>query len=152
MRRKKVLRIIILAFIVLWMIIIFGLSNQNGDESSSLSRIVASFFTKDDEKIEMIEPYIRKIAHLSEYACGGFLFLSLFMTYDFSDRKRLILSFCIGVEYAILDEIHQLFTQGRAGRVVDVYIDSIGLALGICITMLFYKIVFWVGRRCFKNK
>ena len=151
MRRKKVLRIIILAFIVLWMIMIFGLSNQNGEESSSLSRKVASFFTKDDKKIEIIEPYIRKIAHLSEYACGGFLFLSLFMTYDFSDEKRMLFSFFIGVEYASADEIHQLFTVGRSGQIKDVFIDSIGMALGICITMLFYKLIN-LERKVFQNK
>ena len=72
------------------MILIFGLSNQDGDESSSLSRRIAGIFTKDIDKIQVIEPYIRKIAHLSEYAFGGFLFISLFMTYNFSDRTKSI--------------------------------------------------------------
>lgn len=140
MQKKIFLRIIFLILIVLWMILIFGLSNQNGEESSSLSKKIASFFTKDIQTINIIEPYIRKIAHLSEYACGGILFFSLFLTYDFSERKRMILSFVIGVEYAIVDEIHQLFIINRAGRVVDVYIDSIGVAIGVCMTLLFYKL------------
>lgn len=147
MRKKTVLRIIILIFIVLWMMLIFGLSNQNGEESSFLSQKISSLFTKDSEKIQIIEPYIRKIAHLSEYAFGGFLFISLFMTYNFSDRKRLILSFCIGVEYAVLDEIHQLFISDRSGQITDVLIDSIGVALGICITMLFYKVIMKLYKR-----
>lgn len=147
MRRKKVLRIIILLFIILWTMAIFGLSNQSGDESSSLSRKVSSLFIKSEEKIDIIEPYIRKLAHLSEYAFGGFLFLSLFMTYIFSDEKKMIFSFLIGVEYAALDELHQLFTDGRAGQIKDVFIDSIGLALGICITMVFYKIIIKLYKR-----
>ena len=129
------------------MILIFGLSNQAGDESSSLSRRIAGIFTKDIDKIQVIEPYIRKIAHLSEYAFGGFLFISLFMTYNFSDRKKMFLSFGIGVEYAILDEIHQLFIADRSGQITDVLIDSIGMALGICVTMLFYKIIMKNYRR-----
>ena len=141
MRKKIFLRIIILIAIVIWMLMVFSLSNQNGAESSSLSRAITNFFTNDSEKIEFIEPYIRKIAHLSEYAFGGFLFISFFMTYNFSDRKRLILSFFIGTEYAIIDEIHQLFISDRSGQITDVFIDSIGVALGSCITMLFYKIV-----------
>lgn len=152
MRKKTILRIIILIFIVLWMILVFRLSNQNGETSSSLSKKIASFFTKDDEKISIIEPYIRKIAHLSEYAIGGFLFLSLFMTYNFSDKKRILLSFSIGGGYAVIDEIHQLFIADRAGKITDVWIDSIGLALGICITMLFYKIIYkFTGKDGEKN-
>lgn len=141
MRKKIVLRIIIVILIVIWMLLVFCLSNQNGKQSSGLSKKVAGFFTSDNDKIEIIEPYIRKIAHLSEYTIGGCLFVSLMLTYSFSDRKRLILSFCIGVEYAMLDEIHQLFISERAGQIIDVFIDSIGVALGICIAMLFYKIV-----------
>ena len=68
MRKKTVLRIIILALIVVWMIIVFGLSNQNGDTSSGLSRKIAGWFSDDEETILKIEPYIRKLAHLSEYA------------------------------------------------------------------------------------
>ena len=144
MRKKNVLRIILLIAIVGWMILVFSLSNQNGEQSSGLSKKIASFFSKDINTIEIIEPYIRKIAHLSEYAIGGFLLISLMLTYNFSERKRLLLSFCIGAEYAMLDEIHQLFVSERAGRIMDVFIDSIGVALGICITMLFYKIFFYV--------
>ena len=47
----------------------------------------------------------------------------------------------IGIIYASLDEIHQLFIEGRSGQVIDVCIDTIGVALGICSFMLLYKIV-----------
>lgn len=67
MSKKTVLRIIILALIVIWMIFIFKLSDQNGTTSSNLSREVAKKIVSE-EKIDTIEPYIRKIAHLSEYA------------------------------------------------------------------------------------
>lgn len=140
MRKKTVLRIIILALIILWMLIVFGFSNQSGEESTSVSRQVASFFVKTEEQINMIEPYIRKIAHLSEYACGGVLFLSMFLTFDFSDIKRMVYALIVGIEYATLDEIHQLFIKGRSGQVVDVFIDSIGVSIGICVWMLIFKV------------
>lgn len=72
---------------------------------------------------------------------GGILFMSLFLTYEFSDLKRIGFSFLIGVEYAALDEIHQLFVEGRSGQVTDVLIDSIGIFLGICFVLIIYKIV-----------
>lgn len=73
--------------------------------------------------------------------CGGMLFLSLFLTYEFSDKKRMLLALLIGVEYAAIDEIHQLFVAGRSGQITDVMIDSIGIALGICILMFFYQMI-----------
>ena len=67
MRKITVLRILIMALILVWMLIIFSFSNQNGGESSNLSRLIASKLVPED-KVDIVEPYIRKIAHLSEYA------------------------------------------------------------------------------------
>ena len=72
---------------------------------------------------------------------GGVLFASLFLTYQLSDLRRIVFSFLLGVEYATLDEIHQLFVDGRSGQITDVFIDSIGILLGICFTMCGYKII-----------
>lgn len=70
MRKKTVLRIIIFALIIIWMLLIFRLSNQNGEASSSLSKTVASIIVSS-ENVDKVEPYVRKIAHLSEYAIRG---------------------------------------------------------------------------------
>ncbi len=138
MKKKTILRTIILLFIILWMLTVFGFSNQNGEQSSNLSREIASKIVKTEEQIDIVEPYIRKLAHLSEYALGGMLFLAMALTFQISDKKRLLYSFLIGIEYAIIDEVHQLFIDGRAGKVTDVLIDSVGVALGICALMLVY--------------
>lgn len=138
MKKKTILRAIILLFIILWMLTVFGFSNQNGEQSSNLSREIASKIVKTEEQIDIVEPYIRKLAHLSEYALGGMLFLAMALTFQISDKKRLLYSFLIGIEYAIIDEVHQLFIDGRAGKVTDVLIDSVGVALGICTLMLVY--------------
>ena len=79
--------------------------------------------------------------------CGGILFLTLFLTYTWSDKKRMLLSLLIGIEYAILDEIHQLFIDGRAGKVADVLIDTIGVSIGICLAMLIHKIILQVRQK-----
>lgn len=73
--------------------------------------------------------------------CGGVLFLALFLTYEFSDIKRMIFALLVGIEYAVIDEIHQLFIDGRAGLISDIFIDSIGISIGICTLMILYKIV-----------
>lgn len=140
MQKKTVLRVVLLVLIILWMLVIFGFSNQDGDTSSNLSQKIARLIVKSEEQVQIVEPYVRKVAHLSEYAIGGMLFISLFLTYNLSDIKRIIFSLLIGIEYAIIDEVHQLFIAGRSGQIIDVLIDSIGVALGICAGMMIYII------------
>ena len=88
--KKIVIRIILIILILFWMYVVFTFSASNGDSSSSLSKSVASFFTNNEDIIEIIEPIIRKIAHLSEYALGGFLIFGFFLTFNISLKKKII--------------------------------------------------------------
>lgn len=141
-KNKKILitRIVLIILIILWAILVFGMSNQQGEASSGLSRKITALFFKTEEQIGLVEPYVRKVAHFSEYAIGGILFLSLFLTYEWSDKRRIITSVLLGIWYAIFDEIHQLFVPERSGNIIDVFIDSLGICFGVCFMMLIYKI------------
>ena len=68
---------------------------------------------------------LRKGAHVTEYAILGGLLLRAF--------GREAPAFLLGVLYAITDEIHQHFVQGRHASPVDVAIDSTGVLLGILV-------------------
>lgn len=140
MKNKKVVRIIIFILILIWASLVFNMSNQQGTESSGLSRKITAIFFKSKEKIDLIEPYIRKIAHFGEYAIGGILFMSLFLTYEWSEKKQIITSTSIGIWYAILDEIHQLMVPERSGNIKDVWIDSLGILVGVFSALFIYKV------------
>lgn len=85
--------------------------------------------------------------------CGGILFALLFLTYPLSDEKRILFSLLIGTEYAAIDEIHQLFINGRSGQIIDVFIDAIGISMGICFLMILYKIILLCNeRKALNNK
>jgi VanZ family protein len=68
---------------------------------------------------------LRKLAHVTEYAILGALLLRAL--------GRELAAFALGLGYAITDEIHQHFVQGRHGAPLDVAIDAGGLLLGILI-------------------
>ena len=68
--------------------------------------------------------FLRKLAHLTEYAVLGALL---------ARGLRTLPAFVAGVAYAVTDEIHQTFVTGRAGRVTDVAIDAVGVLLGILL-------------------
>lgn len=141
MKKTKIIRIVLFLLIVVWAVLVFYLSGQTGGESSGLSRKIAELFTKDKNLLEVIERYVRKFAHFSEYAFGGFLFILLFNTYEWSDRRKMITSIGLGAWYATTDEVHQLMVDGRNGNIVDVYIDTLGVATGVCITLLIIKLI-----------
>ena len=140
MKKVKILRIFLIILIVLWTWLIFSFSSQDGGESSGLSRKVVEFFVKDPDLVNKIEPYARKVAHFSEYSLGGILFISLFSTYNWTDRRKITTSILLGVWYAIMDELYQLMIPGRSGALKDVYIDSLGIATGVIGMLIVIKI------------
>lgn len=140
MKKIKTLRIFLIILIVLWTWLIFSFSSQDGGESSGLSRKVVEFFVKDPDLVNKIEPYARKIAHFSEYGLGGILFISLFSTYNWTDRRKITTSILLGAWYAIMDELYQLMIPGRSGALKDVYIDSLGIATGVIGMLIVIKI------------
>lgn len=140
-RKIIILRIFIIILILIWMNMVFGFSAQNSSESSSLSMWVASLITNDMDLQEVLEPYIRKIAHFSEYGAGGVLFFSLFSTFNLKDEKKLIFAIGVGFLYSVSDEIHQLFVDGRSGQIKDVYIDTLGVITGALIMCFIINLV-----------
>ncbi len=143
----KILRCFLLVLIVIWACLVFYLSSQNGNESSGLSTKIIEFFVKDQILVNKLVPVVRKLAHFSEYGLGGILFISLFSTYDWSDRKKIITSTLLGVWYAITDEFHQTLIPQRHGGIEDVWIDSLGVMTGVIGMLIILKIV-----KIIKNK
>ena len=144
MKTKKIITFIL---IVLWMILVFYLSNQVANESSQLSggltrKILEVLHMLDGKTIEeqaIIETIIRKLAHFSLYAIGGIIIFLHVNLYEITEKRKVITSWTIGTAYAITDEIHQLFVPGRSGEIRDVFIDSLGIIIGIIIIRLLLK-------------
>lgn len=155
MKNKKIniIRIILIILLFITFARIFSFSNQNGVQSSGVSRKVTKILTNNIKKVQAMskeekeifmnnaEKIIRKLAHFSIYTVVGFLMMALMSTYNAKTIIRVSISFGIGVIYAISDEIHQYFIPGRSGRVFDVIIDSFGVLTGICIIMIILYII-----------
>jgi VanZ family protein len=147
--KTNIFRIIILILLFGTFAIIFGFSNQNGEESSGISKKVSeaiiNIVNKNksiEEKTQMIktiEPVIRKLAHFSIYTVVGFLLMAFASTYDVSFKRKFVICLIIGFLYASSDEIHQLFINGRSGKIADVLLDTTGVWTGILICNLIIK-------------
>ena len=138
---------------ILWMLVIFYFSNQPAEVSGDLSggisyrivNLVASITGQDRSNEEMlslaekIDYPIRKLVHLTEYTLLG---MAVASRRGCSLKRQYFATQIIGSLYASSDEIHQLFIHGRAGRISDVLIDSLGVLIGCGVFIIFYDIPF----------
>ena len=133
------------------MLLIFILSAQTADESSTLSggicyelcRIFVRGFENMDlamqmEMTESMQGIVRAAAHFVEYGVLGLLLSLTFKS--FGMKSFALYSVITGTIYAASDEIHQLFVPGRAFEFTDILVDGIGVAAGALILLLSARI------------
>ena len=85
---------------------------------------------------------LRRAAHVVEYAVLTLLVARSFKGYNINYRKALLGAGVLALLYAISDEYHQTFVQGRNGSLRDVLIDGAGiiLALGSIHTLRAFRL------------
>lgn len=141
--KKWIYRILVIA----WMIIIFTFSAKDAtrseEDSLRVGYALAHVFQADFEdwdaadQIAYVESYIfyiRKAAHMTEYAILGLLLVNA-IGIRCQWKSRGLTSWVAGTLYACTDEFHQTFVPGRIGELRDVCIDSIGVLLGVLTTI-----------------
>ena len=131
-------KFIYLLLSILVAISIFIFSSQDGEISSNVSSNLYMYLTniKIFEVLFNIIP-IRKFAHWFIY-----LILGLFVCFtfnSFNQKNIYIKTFIFCLLFAITDEIHQLFINGRCGNIIDVFIDCFGVLIGLLIIFIIKK-------------
>lgn len=159
--RIPVPRIVWGAALVIWMGVIFSFSAQTGEESSEMSggiiQFVAHLLWKDYDQLSLLEQIqrlnsltfvIRKCAHFTEYGILAFLASGFLSTWALTGKYALGIrmggAWCFSLLYAVSDELHQMFSDGRSPRAFDVLVDSCGAAAGIG----FFFLMTWILGKC----
>lgn len=150
--KKILLRILFLLLLFSTFFIIFKFSSQIVEESDGISKGILSKFinafpyTKNlsgETKIKLIEhgnPIIRKLAHFSIYGLVGIWIMAFMSTFNIRLYKQFLTSLGVGILYAISDEYHQSFVAGRGPSIMDVCIDTMGVACGIIFVLIVISI------------
>ena len=151
---KKTFRYLLrpLSFVpaILVMVMIYRFSAQPAVESASLSqevteRVVHSInyrlqmgWTPAEQalKVILLEFYVRKLAHFSEYLLLAVTLIIPLYAHGVRKARVIFYTMLICVLYAITDEYHQSFIDGRSPQVRDVLIDSSGALLGTLLGWL----------------
>lgn len=143
---------------ILMMSLIFSFSSQTGTESGSLSHeisvtLIKMWDTLSDSKMTPaevethageIEFYVRKLAHMTEYAILALTVSLPLYVYGMRGKRLALVTFFFCAAFAAGDEYHQSFVDGRGPSVRDVVIDSTGVLAG---TGLFQLFCFLSGRK-----
>ena len=142
--RKK----ICIALAIIWMGVIFYMSNQPASISSIHSGNTINIISKLPiignimdylTSINIGEFIVRKCAHMFSYCILAiFLFMSV---YEDNIKKAIIIAFLGTFLYACSDEFHQLFVLGRSGSFIDVLIDLSGVIFCLFLIFCINKIV-----------
>ncbi len=134
-------RIFYCILVIIWIILVFAFSNQNGDKSQGMSDIITDRIVKVVTKLNPDIKYksakdttnfiVRKIAHFTIYFIGGILIFNFIDTFSIKTKNKLLISILIVILYAVSDELHQLFISERTAQIRDVLIDSTGAIIAI---------------------
>lgn len=133
---------------IIWMGLIYYMSNQSASISSSQSGGFINMLSnlpiigntiKGLMKIGIAEFLIRKSAHMFLYFILAILIYMVFK--NINNRKAYLYSIIGCFIYACTDEIHQLFITGRSGEFKDVLVDTLGATIGLLLVFIINKIL-----------
>jgi VanZ family protein len=126
--------------VILWAALIFSVSGDKKSvhHSSRLIGPIVRWLIPEisDEALQQTVFVVRKGAHVTEYAVLAMLLWRALRGPNMAGasgwpKKIAMWAWTGAVLFAISDEIHQAYVPGRQGAVMDVFIDSIGAAVGL---------------------
>ena len=126
--------------VLVWMGIIFSASSDSGSFQHS-SRIIAPlirwlFPHVSDEGVHTVVVFVRKCAHLAEYAVLALLVWRALRKESARENtpwrwSKAALVLALVALYAASDEFHQAFVPSREASIWDVLLDTTGAAFGL---------------------
>ncbi|RMG01660.1 MAG: VanZ family protein [Acidobacteria bacterium] len=128
-----------------WIILIFVLSSNLGSMSNT-SKFILPFLKflfpeVPEEVLKVYHGYIRKTAHVTEYAILAWLAARAFISSSvyLLNRAYILSSFLLVLTVASLDEFQQSFLASRTASPKDVMLDVFGGILSLVIFYLVYQ-------------
>ena len=157
---KVRLRIIAILTTLIWMIVIFRFSMDTGVSSHELSDFCVQVFNKavyhftgkdlrisiTPEHYALIELFFRKLAHMSIYFILSINVMIVLFTFNMKMTLRMFISALFCFVYALSDEFHQMFVDGRGASF------TAGALLGIVAALIIYCIMYTIMTKYQKHK
>ena len=112
-------------------------SSVSDAESNGFVLLLQSFFQLFGVTPEAVPGVVRKLAHYTEFSVIGAMLTCCAYSFDRIKPYRFLIQILfVGLLTAVTDETIQLFVEGRAGMIADVWIDFSGVITGSLILLL----------------
>ena len=138
---NKIKILISVVLVALWACVIFVFSNTPAETSDDQSKGIVYMIAQElnieltSDTVDALNVLLRKFAHASVYFILAIITTAAIIQLNKKTERRcyvLAVIFCF--IYAITDEYHQLFVNGRSGEFRDVLIDTSGAIIGaLCV-------------------
>ena len=158
MDKKIVLLRILYVTLAISMILVWGQSCINKTESRESSDAIVEMIKPIDQLEEgyrspngmtyvELSTYVRKAAHVIEYAAVGFQIMAILLLKKKKELKVAINVLFLGGLIGLVDETIQIFSE-RGSEVGDIWIDMAGILVGI----LGARFIGWIVEKRLKKK
>ncbi len=151
--KNKIIHYINILLVILCMLTIFLFSCENSEKSTERTEnfinsvinvsggenTITSVSSSKIGDENILFSLVRKGAHFFEFFLLGFLVVNLIKDYKKLNIKIILLCILFCLLYAVSDEIHQYFVDGRSCQIIDVFIDTVGSSLGGLFYYLLYS-------------
>ncbi len=136
----KKLKIILPVLTVLMLAVIWGHSLMPADMSADESGFIYDLFVRLFGSETVTDHFIRKTAHFTEYMIFGILCASDMIVYGKRGIAVTAATLYMCLFAAVFDETIQIYSDGRAGMLFDVWLDHIGSITGITAAKIIDRI------------
>lgn len=133
--------IISYALLILWALVIFILSSEGHNASTSRSDAIVLYLKQTGTSLptDVLTFLTRKAAHTITYFIFGILAYNTLRHYKLPTRRTILIGIAIVLGYALSDEFHQLFVPGRSGELRDVLIDTTAGTIGVALAYFAHR-------------
>ena len=127
------------------MAVIFWFSSRTANESTSQSNVFVEWLENLFGKNEIWVFIVRKSAHCLEFT--GLSLLLCAALYFTRNKSSILFATGIASLYAVSDEVHQIFVDGRSCEFRDWVIDTVGAIIGSFGFWVLYRIISAIIKR-----
>ena len=129
---------------ILWMLLIYILSSQNGEQTAKLSLYISDFiswFVGDGTEATAAQNHmeIRKLAHIGLFLGLGVIsyllvyYGSLSEKFSWRHRLSMLIAFVFTSGYGYFDEWHKQFIEGRHFQLDEAALNIVSGCVGVLL-------------------
>lgn len=132
--------------VFLWALLITFLSSRSDPYNQFPETLFQYLNTTYLDGVKLIK-FVGFVGHMFQYAVLAFLLARALVWKGNLSRKHILQAFSISVVFAISDEIHQYFVPNRACQLFDVFLDTVGVIIGLTAFVLHFTFRFYLIHR-----